>query len=180
MVANEITECREYDPVNGTAMYRWDCGIYHYADGFHGHYEDEGAWVVGARDRATKKIGLMIEARRSQKMNDRDLLELAAKAAGYAIEWDEHYKLFRISSKHKTGRSFWEPLTNSDDGLLLTGVLGLRVSFDHDHENTEVCFYPEFKHKRRAGGVVEDWGSDRNAATLRAVVRAAASIAEQQ
>lgn len=103
------------------------------------------------------------------EQSDRELLELAAKAAGYAVEWDDHYKQFRISSRHSTGRTFWEPLADDGDALRLAVKLGMSGVISNTQEWTEI--YPTLTSAIRE--VHED---DPYAATRRAIVRAAAEI----
>ena len=105
-------------------------------------------------------------------MTDRELLELAAKAAG--IEWchieglcpDGGYWKF---SDGKT-QAWWNPLTDDGDALRLAVKLGINLMHS--------------KHKVKAGRkLIEDGPCegdkrpDPYAATRRAIVRAAAEIA---
>ena len=47
-------------------------------------------------------------------MNDRELLELAAKGAGYTVRWDRIFCEFRHSKKGQGCGPFWNPL--DEDG----------------------------------------------------------------
>jgi hypothetical protein len=104
-------------------------------------------------------------------MNDRELLELAAKAAGYdgLGSWDE-----RVNAMWDGEGWHWNPLTDDGDALRLAVKLGLILD----------CKYQSaMPHDRQ--GVGEDWldgdgKDDPYAATRRAIVRAAADIAKQQ
>lgn len=86
-------------------------------------------------------------------MTDRELLELAAKAAGLRVNF------------HPTASYNWNPLTDDGDALRLAVTLGLVVD----------CSRPSagepFKHH-----VIWIDGPCDNAATRRAIVRAAAEI----
>lgn len=102
-------------------------------------------------------------------MTDRELLELAAKAAGY-----------ERNSAGPIGPCGWNPL--EDDGDALRLAVKLRLSIDHNHSadqqrwvaadrnGCEGCYAPV--------SCVEDEfeEADRHAATRRAIVRAAAQI----
>ncbi len=97
-------------------------------------------------------------------MTDRELLTMAARA----VNGGAWHPLTHLNP--------WNPLTDDGDALRLAVKLRLRISISSDHEYTEVCYFPEFGHKRLSGGVVEPWGEDGEAATKRAIVRAAAEI----
>lgn len=108
-------------------------------------------------------------------MSDRELLELAAKAAGVKID---------CSTKNGGGRfndGFdimgnpvldwhngvkWNPLTEDGDALRLAVSLKLCVSIFNDHTDTTVSF----------NEIVEMHNNDAMSATRRAIVRAAAEI----
>lgn len=98
---------------------------------------------------------------------DRELLELAARAAGYRATPDPYGRTFM-----KTEDSdFWNPLTNDGDALRLAVKLNLDVELLNDcvyANGLEVQNYQLFEwHK-----------DDKCAATRRAIVRAAAAIGE--
>jgi len=98
-------------------------------------------------------------------MTDQELLEKAAKAAGYRLEWDGSPDKWQpMYYEGKTYHSF-EPLTDDGDALRLAVKLGL-------------LFKPEFAHflslERFAGQEHEEYSAHR-----RAIVRAAAAIGEQ-
>jgi hypothetical protein len=101
-------------------------------------------------------------------MNDRELLELAAKAAG--VKWSavEH-------DPNNPDEPYWNPLTDDGDALRLAVKLAEMGRFSgielfqsfviaHHHDNT--------------GGYIEQehYNNDPYAATRRAIVRAAAEI----
>ena len=64
--------------------------------------------------------------------DDRELLELAAKAAGYDVVWNEHWKCFqhRNQSPDKFGnvRHPWVPLDDDGDALRLAYSIRLRIT----------------------------------------------------
>jgi len=108
-------------------------------------------------------------------MNDKELLELAAKAAGkYAPKKDcpngwegirsEKWGCFTMGGEGRTPDYQWNPLTDDGDALRLAVKLGLDLSFEGDN----VVF---------ANGTCSEFlRSDYCAATRRAIVRAAAEI----
>ena len=95
-------------------------------------------------------------------MTDRELLELAAKAAGVVFdgEWSD---ADRMSVQ---GDGWWNPLTDDGDALRLAVKLKLCLLWQHDY----LMAY--------SGDVAERERdlSDPYAATRRAIVRAAAEI----
>jgi hypothetical protein len=127
-------------------------------------------------------------------MEDRELLERAAKAAGMDGQWCEFHGMdvgqdaYGIGDPcvHRWGDKIWNPLTDDGDALRLAVTLGLAVE--------PYPFYADVKHsvivkKRRRGDqmremnpteVVELYGEDPPAATRRAIVRAAASLATKE
>lgn len=105
---------------------------------------------------------------------DRELLELAAKAAGYQIEWVRnsgcHYRC-----EEEIGREAWCPL--DDDGDALRLAVQLRVSIDHNHPADQSSWVSATADGGRAEKVEEfEDERDRCAATRMAIVRAAAEI----
>ena len=110
-------------------------------------------------------------------MTDRELLELAAKAAGieyhnYGMEWfDAH----------------WNPLADDGDALRLAVKLQLTTLLRP--RRVEIMSWPELTGSMVFGfdnGLsprvesVEPYGDDPYAATRRAIVRAAAEIGERR
>ena len=109
---------------------------------------------------------------------DRELLELAAKAAGMDVAWREVVRS-RVAEyqiiKHTRHSAFftndskeWNPLTDDGDALRLAVKLGLVINCRHVQalvETTNDKFW-------------EPQDNDPYAATRRAIVRAAAEIGE--
>ena len=105
-------------------------------------------------------------------MDDRELLELAAKAAGVKDIWayDEEHNCLILDSFY--GRKIWNPLTDDGDALRLAVKLGIKDYFGIEIQKTcvqatsfepwEHCEYEEYKTQGP------------HAATRRAIVRAAA------
>lgn len=104
-------------------------------------------------------------------MDDRELLELAARAAGLKARWfPEHapgLKLFGVNAP-------WNPLADDGDALRLAVSLGMTVDVQTGlsgaHAKTDDS---EWHYERH-----DDHG-DPYAATRRAIVRAAAAIAQE-
>ena len=102
-------------------------------------------------------------------MTDRELLELAAKAAGIEIgEWDEQMQVFDASKVD--GIPIWNALTSDRDALRLAVKLGFGMSTGG--VATVVHHYGEPCRRR----FEEPHCKDADAATRRAIVRAAAEI----
>jgi len=111
-------------------------------------------------------------------MTDREMLELAAKAAGYAVEWHEvvvsrrgRFGLIEHAKKEGFRLNFqrWDPLTDDGDALRLAVRLHMQVSV-----TTESCRAETLP---CLGVRVND--SDENLATRRAVVMAAAAVGRE-
>ena len=103
---------------------------------------------------------------------DRELLELAAKAAGYDIDWGDwldcgSHTLYR----NKAANKFWNPLTDDGDAFRLSVKLSMmtarRININGEFVIAEIP-----GRMFEAEPVAEDW----YAATRRAIVRAAAEI----
>ena len=97
-----------------------------------------------------------------QNMTDRELLELAAKAAKYDFEWiNDGTSIFPSVNGDE-----WNPLTDDGDALRLAGKC--MISIIHSEGGVDVVL-PNGKR-------IEAWGYGRDDATRRAIVRAAAEI----
>ncbi|WP_102613022.1 hypothetical protein [Burkholderia pseudomallei] len=115
-------------------------------------------------------------------MNDRELMESAARAAGIEVWRGNRYQdemLFRPASSGdgKFGGIEWNPLTDDADALRLAVKLKLDVFTGQGMRGdiTTVCAPPE--HDIESCG--ERHGDDPFAATRRAIVRAAAEIGKK-
>jgi hypothetical protein len=99
---------------------------------------------------------------------DRELLELAAKAAGI-----KHSP--SLSAACRGERIYWNPLTDDGDAMRLAVKLGLHF-IDIDIQLTGwTCISMH----EGVDDVLESHGNDPYAATRRAIVRAAAEIGKQ-
>jgi hypothetical protein len=123
-------------------------------------------------------------------VDDKELIELAAKAAGIGIRgWFKHescdgnvwYSIV-TTTDHSPKGSFgtmhvWNPLTDDGDALRLAVKLGLTVVHyrEPDHnDGVSVAYAPSF------GKPVLASENGFDAATRRAIVRAAAALADNQ
>ena len=102
-------------------------------------------------------------------MTDRELLKLAAKAGGIKLEWNDKGE----SGYWEDWRGLpnwepWNPLTDDGDALRLAGKLGFTVNIWNMARKT-------FAGDGESGiGWTEPHGANADAATRRAIVRAAA------
>ena len=107
-------------------------------------------------------------------MTDRELLELAAKAAekeGWEYVENECRNGRRVWGYYSSLMEVcWNPLTYDGDAMRLAAKLGLAVRIEYQVGSTSVLWWA------RGGYVRESHGGDPYAATRRAIVRAAAEI----
>lgn len=118
-------------------------------------------------------------------MTDRELLELAAKAAGYGVEWDAGESCFwgYYPDEIRDVDCPWNPLTDDGDSRRLQVALSIDLRFGvsehfgpYAHARTEV----------RRGGVTDFYESclpmgllpDANETARRAVLEVAAAIGQ--
>ena len=118
-----------------------------------------------------------------QMKTDREILELAAKAAGYEV-WagrghQEDMFFVRMEKPDPTGKCSgreWNPLNDDGDALRLAVKLHLRVFPQENCCYVESC--PESLLGEPGVSELEMNGLEPYAATRRAIVRAAAAIGE--
>ena len=118
-------------------------------------------------------------------MTDRELLELAAKAAGIALShWNDGLEPYSSGEGYVLlDNRLWNPLLDDGNALRLAVKLGMTISLIPPYENDSYC------------SVVADWSDETGyprtsirikhagdplAATRRAIVRAAAELAKQE
>lgn len=105
-------------------------------------------------------------------MTDRELLELAAKAAGYDVTIKEVGGcLVGERTVGSLGFIFWRPLLDDGDALRLAVALDMSVEVSA-HEQSTYAYAGDVPRK----WAMENWQDDKHAATRRAIVRAAAEI----
>lgn len=104
-------------------------------------------------------------------MNDREMLELAAKAAG--IRLGEFWTPF-LGRHHAQA---WNPLTDDGDALRLAVKLGMEVYIDTHPEGCECTEVKTFA--PHPDWIIINHEGNPSAATRHAIVRAAAAIGEK-
>ena len=104
-------------------------------------------------------------------MTDRELLELAAKAAG--IEYNDRYGKGLWLGEFYSGKE-WNPLTDDGDALRLAVALNMGISIPvfNKHRADVISF------RHPLANAIEE-GNDPYATTRRAIVRAAAEIGKE-
>ena len=114
-------------------------------------------------------------------MTDRELLELAARAAGYSVRTDLTYEGVIVINDGV----FWNPLTDDGAALRLSVKLGISITpypiYNADRHSV-ICKQRRKSDTMREANpteVIELYGNDPYAATRRAIVRAAAEIGKE-
>lgn len=117
-------------------------------------------------------------------MNDRELLELAAKAAGYKLERFIS-AVYPYPTVYTVNGKPWNPLTDDGDALRLAAKLRLGIEFneasvvaswvDGGYESKEIYGYPDQTQDDDFNIVY----TNHDKAAHRAIVRAAAEIGLQ-
>jgi hypothetical protein len=108
-------------------------------------------------------------------MTDRELLELAAKAAGYTTIQYQNLKdsyldiRYGIDEAIWNGEDYWNPLEDDCEALRLAVKLGLRIEINTQVLGDTLVSSEFYDH-------VECHNNNPLAATRRAIVRAAAEI----
>ena len=108
-------------------------------------------------------------------MTDRELLELAARAAGlHEFDWVANDGLMNVYDS-KGRQSVWNPLTDDGDAFRLAARLHLHLL--HNDKTEKVLWVSAVVNKTMTHAAEEFFSeTDRGAATRRAIVRAAAEI----
>lgn len=101
-------------------------------------------------------------------MTDRELLELAAKAAGIELNWPESDYPEIVQPNILGVRGVWNPLTDDGDALRLVVKCRLEIGFPAPRK--------VWSFGRKGDVCSEEYKSDPLAATRRAITRAAAEI----
>jgi hypothetical protein len=105
-------------------------------------------------------------------MTDKELLELAAKAAGIEIQWPS---MGDASCRRTDTWDIWNPLTDDGDALRLAVKLWI-VPEVYKPDNDAIAHIDADLFPDAGSSPREYLGNDRYAATRRAIVRAAAEI----
>lgn len=117
-------------------------------------------------------------------MNDRELLELAAKAAGIAVPkqspwggFDDRLGFYELASDGSHVTSKWNPLEDDGDALRLAVKLQLTICNEHINAGVAYCTNGDTDYPSVASGENEKQVIDSDfTATRRAIVLAAAEI----
>ena len=104
---------------------------------------------------------------------DRQLLEKAAMAAKLQYRWEEGLPHPQIRADRQMNWDFWNPLSDNEDAMRLLIALRIDLSFEKLHT---VATYTT-NDKRFIEYCNDGMGADIEAATRRAIVIAAASMA---
>jgi hypothetical protein len=104
-------------------------------------------------------------------MTDRELLEAAARAAGILTKWEPTHEALWIEPGQGLVIDIWNPLADDGQTLRLAAKLGMEIL--PQEPLGVLCVIRRVSHARAK----EPYGEDRNAATRRAIVRAAAAMA---
>ncbi len=112
-------------------------------------------------------------------MNDRELLELAAKAAGISLAWCDAGPYIPKSPPFDTSGDFWNPLYDDGDALRLAVKLELDVFFATRHVRCANRNSDKVAARNKEAGHPLNTDGDPFAATRRAIVRAAAEIGKE-
>lgn len=104
-------------------------------------------------------------------MTDRELIELAAQAAGIDLAWSSQHDL---SPRRSDSFDIWNPLEYNSDAFLLAIDLSIDVAQAPPFKEAHAIYYCHgFVLDQRLS---EPWGTDKYAANRRAIVRAAVAI----
>lgn len=117
-------------------------------------------------------------------MTDRELLELAARAAGIAVEWKDWGRFDWRDGLPTVLDAVWNPLTDDGDALRLAVKLRLSIIQEEEHFQGKAVPTVEVMSEEREDGSrichMQSLDDDAGAATRRAIVLAAAAIAAAQ
>lgn len=111
------------------------------------------------------------------RITDRELLELAAKAAGYEIEVDQHEVIYCHEGSGPQSWAIWNPLTCDGDALRLAMKLNMTL-IPNDGCNMAWAHIGMISRAER-NQVYQAHDGDQCAALRRAIVRAAAEIGRE-
>ena len=105
--------------------------------------------------------------------HERELTELAAKAAGILGKWSERGNCILITDCAGMSLEWWRPLEDDGCAMRLAVSLGLIIDIDTDESWTDVDFTVNYEDRtiREGHGLADALG-----ATRLAIVRAAAEI----
>ena len=111
---------------------------------------------------------------KGSQINDRELLRLAAKAA--VVEYDG------VAAKDTYSGYYvipWNPLTNDGDALRLSAKLNIEIAYDDELKRVNAGVWRADAKWNETWDCLTPYGKDKEAATRRAIVRAAAEIGKE-
>lgn len=108
----------------------------------------------------------------------RELLELAAKAAGIPVRWNDNPPC-TVMIDDIGDAGWWSPLTDDGDALRLAVKLRISVIRTETYPNTTECAYLDNSALEPRWRYEAVTGSDANEITRLAITRAAAEIGRQ-
>ena len=112
--------------------------------------------------------------------SDRELLEMAAKAAGIVGVWHDRGQCIHVTDCAGMSDIWWRPLTDDGDALRLAVNLGLCVqpvcSDDYDQAYAAAYLFDDCGREAISVREAYEVGAPPYEATRRAIVRAAAAI----
>ena len=111
-------------------------------------------------------------------MNDKELLELAAKAAG--IDWFDEPAAKNGCGLHMKSGPFWNPLTDDGDALRLAVKLQIDMEFYVENGSTSAVLVEYCDYRCNIGRDEVEPKGDIYLATRRAIVHAAAEIGKEK
>ncbi|WP_027949837.1 hypothetical protein [Haliea salexigens] len=105
-------------------------------------------------------------------IGDRELLEAAARAGGYVLEWREDYQCMEYPNKPDF---CWNPLESDADAFRL--MVDCEIDVEYLNESIEASCWTRgaYSDLLRA---TETFGTDKHAATRRVITRAAAAMGD--
>ena len=104
---------------------------------------------------------------------DRELLELAAKAAGHCVAACCDGKYWKTETPESEGIEHWNPLESDGDALRLAVKLGMGISVPLDYKRADIIVFSD-----SSVNIIEHYTNDPYSSTRRAITRAAAAIGE--
>ena len=149
---------------SGSGLYAWYSDRPEEGSEFLGA-EQNDASLDSAMDAACKQGENHDRYAKEASMTDRELLEMAAKAAGYEIDgYSDRYGA--LVSEADGVSMWWGPLTNDEEALRLAVKLGIHITNNQSDARATAL----------DAIAIEPLTNDPYAATRRAIVRAAANI----
>jgi len=116
-------------------------------------------------------------------MDDREMLEWAAKAAGVPVVFDGHLPKMKVGGGKIGVWRNWNPLTDDGDALRLACSLGMILDLRYTDPMLQTCnsvkYWLRGMWHETYREIKLDANGDQLVATRRAIVRAAAAIGKE-